>query len=269
MLPLSSWPTAERRGIVGVFTDIDDTLTTEGAITPDTLQALAQLKAAGLYVIAITGRPVGWSLPFAASWPVDALVAENGAVALIPAASMDKNGLQPPSKRYQQDAATRATNHAAMQTVAEQVLGDVPSARLSRDANGRETDLAFDYAEFNQMEPQAVQQVLDILSSNGMHTSISSIHIHGCIDDFNKWNGACWIARELLKRDLPQEINKWAFVGDSGNDQVMFQHFAHSFGVANVRRFAERLTHLPRYITPSERGAGFVEMVQTLISAKS
>lgn len=269
MLPLSSWPAAERRDIVGVFTDIDDTLTTEGTITPDALQALAQLKAAGLYVIAITGRPVGWGVPFAASLPLDALVAENGAVALIPSSAMDKKGVQLPSRLYQQDSATRATNHAAMKTVAEQVLREVPSARLSRDEGGRETDLAFDYAEFNHMEPPAVQQVLDILSRNGMHTSISSIHIHGCFGDFNKWNGACWLARELLRRDLPQEINRWAFVGDSGNDQVMFQHFPHSFGVANVRRFAERLTHLPRYITPSERGAGFAEMAQTLLSANS
>jgi hydroxymethylpyrimidine pyrophosphatase-like HAD family hydrolase len=30
-----------RRDLVGVFTDIDDTLTTDGAITPDALQALA------------------------------------------------------------------------------------------------------------------------------------------------------------------------------------------------------------------------------------
>ena len=64
MLPLSSWPASERRGIVGVFTDIDDTLTTEGAITPDALQALADLKAAGLTVIAITGRPIGWCAAF-------------------------------------------------------------------------------------------------------------------------------------------------------------------------------------------------------------
>jgi hydroxymethylpyrimidine pyrophosphatase-like HAD family hydrolase len=65
-----------------VFTDIDDTLTTDGAITPNALQALADLKAAGLSVVAITGRPVGLSEPFAAQWPVDAIVAANGAVAL-------------------------------------------------------------------------------------------------------------------------------------------------------------------------------------------
>jgi len=35
MKPLSSWPQTARYKIVGVFTDIDDTLTTEGAITPD------------------------------------------------------------------------------------------------------------------------------------------------------------------------------------------------------------------------------------------
>ena len=78
LCPLSDWPLGARQGLVGVLTDIDDTLTTEGAIIPDALQALGQLRAAGLHAIPITGRPVGWSAPFAAAWPVDAIVAENG-----------------------------------------------------------------------------------------------------------------------------------------------------------------------------------------------
>lgn len=65
MKPLSAWPVEQRRGIIGVLTDIDDTLTTDGAITPDAASALAQLKAAGLHVVAITGRPIGWCEPFA------------------------------------------------------------------------------------------------------------------------------------------------------------------------------------------------------------
>ena len=65
-----------------MFTDIDDTLTTHGNITPDALQALADLKAAGLHAIPITGRPVGWATPLANVLPVDAIVVENGAVAL-------------------------------------------------------------------------------------------------------------------------------------------------------------------------------------------
>lgn len=55
--PLAEW--SPPRHPAGVLTDIDDTLTTEGAITPDALAALAALKAAGLVVIPVTGRPAG------------------------------------------------------------------------------------------------------------------------------------------------------------------------------------------------------------------
>src|SRR5512133_39430 len=65
MKALASWPPQDRRQLIGVFTDIDDTLTTDGSITPDALQALTRLKAAGLHVIPITGRPIGWCEPFA------------------------------------------------------------------------------------------------------------------------------------------------------------------------------------------------------------
>lgn len=112
--PLSEWPAPGQ--LLGILTDIDDTLTTDCAITPDALQALAALKACGLHVIPITGRPVGWSEPFAATWPVDSIVAENGAVALRRRAEIfDQIGLWPNqdkreqlSKIYQQDPATRA-----------------------------------------------------------------------------------------------------------------------------------------------------------------
>ncbi len=266
MIPLSQWPVEQRRNIIGVFTDIDDTLTTHGSIKPDALQALADLKAAGLHVIPITGRPVGWAEPLVARLPVDAIVVENGAVAL-------KIGIKPAyllprvlSKLYQQDAATRADNLSRMAHIAQQVLAQVPDAVLSRDHAGRETDLAFDYQEFEDLSPATVQAILAVLKQAGMHTTVSSIHIHGCFDQFDKWRGAQWIVRELFKRDLTSELDQWVFVGDSGNDQAMFQHFTHSVGVANIRRFESQLTYLPRYITPSERGAGFAEVVKILLN---
>ena len=66
MLPLPHWNLAARSTIAGIFTDIDDTLTTEGAITPDALQALADLKAAGLVVIPITVGRFAWAERFMA-----------------------------------------------------------------------------------------------------------------------------------------------------------------------------------------------------------
>ncbi|WP_342618869.1 HAD family hydrolase [Rhodoferax sp. GW822-FHT02A01] len=269
MRPLHDWPVSERQAVVGVFTDIDDTLTTHGHITPDALQALQQLKAAGLQVIAITGRPIGWCERLArgdadtghAPWPLDAVVAENGAVAWVGPASNR-------SKIYQQEAAVRARNRARMRSVASRITSQVPAAQITRDSDGRETDLAIDAAEFAQLTPQEIAQVVAIMEAEGLHTTVSSIHIHGCYGVFNKWRGACWIAQQLLGRRLEDEIGQWVFVGDSGNDVAMFEHFVHSAGVANIRTVADRLSHLPRYVAPSERGAGFAEVAAAILQAR-
>jgi len=269
MLPLSQWRLADRRALIGVFTDIDDTLTTDGAITPDALQALADLKAAGLHVIPITGRPVGWSVPFAAAWPVDAIVAENGALALRAVTNNSKSS-DPAvlSKLYQQDDTTRRANFARMQNVAARVLREVPGANLAQDSAGRETDIAIDHSEFMQLPPERIAQVVHILQSEGMNATVSSIHINGWFGAHNKWDGARWIVRELFGRDLKAEIDRWAYVGDSTNDQLMFEAFAHSIGVANIRRFEAQLTHKPRYVTAEERGAGFAEVVSAILAGR-
>ncbi|MGH6961638.1 MAG: HAD family hydrolase, partial [Dongiaceae bacterium] len=60
MQPLDSFPVAARRRIRGLFTDIDDTLTTDGHLTAAAYAALERLRAAGLLVVPITGRPAGW-----------------------------------------------------------------------------------------------------------------------------------------------------------------------------------------------------------------
>ena len=144
------------RPVAGVLTDIDDTLTTEGAITADALGALGRLRSAGIHVIAITGRPAGWSEPFALQWPVDAIVAENGAVALVPQAGGKL------VKRYQQDEAVRRANHARLQRAAQRILREVPGAVLARDSAGRETDIAVDHSEFARLPPSGVAQVVQL-----------------------------------------------------------------------------------------------------------
>lgn len=271
MQALQHWPLQARRGIIGVLTDIDDTLTTDGAITPDALAALAALKAAGLHVIPITGRPVGWSQPFACDWPVDAIVAENGAVALFSSQKgLQRNmaGRKQLSKLYQQDDATRRANYARMQQVARRVTQEVAGAVLAQDSPGRETDIAIDHSEFVQLPPDAIAQAVQIMQSEGMNATVSSIHINGWFGAHNKLEGARWIVRELLGRELDDEMARWAYVGDSTNDQLMFEAFDNSVGVANVRRFEAQLTHRPRFITEGERGAGFAQVAAALLAAR-
>jgi HAD superfamily hydrolase (TIGR01484 family) len=275
MLPLVKWPLESRRRIIGVFTDIDDTLTTEGAITADALQALHALKAAGLHVIPITGRPVGWSEPFAQSWPVDAIVAENGSVALSLSKNIRKSGHRPIqnqdsllSKSYQLDADTRAAHYAHLQRVLAHIEREIAGARRSTDSHGRETDIAIDHSEFTQLTQLQIDQVVALMQSEGLQATVSSIHINGWLGDHNKLQGAQWIVRELFDRDLSQELDRWAYVGDSTNDQLMFKAFENSIGVANIARFADQLVDKPHYVTPSERGAGFAEVARALLTAR-
>ena len=265
LLPLTRWPADARAALAGVFTDIDDTLTTDGAITTDALKALADLKAAGLAVVAITGRPVGWSLPFVNSWPVDAIVAENGAVALRPATDGHGGGVE---KRYQQDADTRAANFARMQAVLARIEREIPGAGRATDSPGRETDIAIDHSEFVTLDDDTIARVVALMRGEGMHATVSSIHINGWYGDNDKLEGARWIVRELWGRTLDDEMDRWAYVGDSTNDQLMFRSFAHSIGVANVARFVPQLEHLPRYVTQGERGAGFAEAARAVLSAR-
>jgi HAD superfamily hydrolase (TIGR01484 family) len=61
-----------------IFTDIDDTLTTDGQLTASVYQTLETLSRSGLDVIPVTGRPAGWCDMIARFWPVRAVVGENG-----------------------------------------------------------------------------------------------------------------------------------------------------------------------------------------------
>jgi HAD superfamily hydrolase (TIGR01484 family) len=269
--PLSAWPLDDRRKIIGVLTDIDDTLTSDGAITADALQALHRLKNAGLHLIAITGRPVGWCEAFALEWPVDCIVAENGSVALSNQNLLIKNGSfrravgnSLLSKSYQTDAKTRQQNYARLQDVLRRIEREIPQALRSTDSAGRETDIAIDHSEFTYLAPDKISQVVQIMQSEGLQATVSSIHINGWIGSHNKLQGAHWIVHALYGRDLAQEMDRWVYVGDSTNDQRMFEAFSNSIGVANISRFLHVLQHLPHYVTPSERGAGFAEVAALL-----
>jgi HAD superfamily hydrolase (TIGR01484 family) len=249
------------RGVQGVLTDIDDTLTTEGAITADALGALQRLHNAGIRVIAITGRPMGWSEPFARNWPIDAIVAENGAVALF----RQTDGL---TVEYAQDQSTRGANARRLKEVAARVLRELPGSCLAQDSAGRVTDIAVDHSEFAHLAPQQIEQVVALMRSEGMNATVSSIHINGWFGEHTKLTGARWIVQRLLARDLEAERQQWVYVGDSTNDQLMFGHFALSVGVANLMVFADQLSVWPAYLTTGARGAGFAEVAQRLLAVR-
>ena len=257
--PLEALAPARLRGVRGVLTDIDDTLTRDGAIEPAALNALQRLHESHVPVIAITGRPAGWSEPFATQWPVQAIVAENGGVMLRGAAS----GLE---REFTQDVAERARNFARLQDCAAAVLREVPGARLATDSAGRLTDIAVDHSEFAHLAPDEIEQVAALMRSHGLNATVSSIHINGWIGEHTKWTAAQWAVQRVT--GTPLVADEWVYVGDSTNDQLMFGRIALSVAVANIARFLPQLDVLPAYVTHSERGAGFAELANALLAAR-
>lgn len=260
MLPFASCPPAALRALSGILTDIDDTLTADGGIAPEALAALHELQAAGVPVIAITGRPAGWSEPFALAWPVAAIVAENGSVML-------RRGADGLLRDFSQDEATRAANFVRLQACAADVLRRVPGATLATDSSGRLTDIAVDHSEFAHLDAAQIEAVCAVMREHGLTATVSSIHINGWIGEHSKWSAAEWAVPMLLQR--PFAPRDWAYVGDSTNDQLMFERVPLSVGVANIARFLPQLQHRPAYVTAGERGLGFAELAAALLAARA
>src|SRR5215472_8807314 len=140
MRPLSELPVSARRSIRGVFTDIDDTLSTDGRITGEAYDAMARLRAAGLLVIPITGRPAGWCDHIARMWPVDAVVGENGAFWFLMGSEW-RVGVEGRSggsesklvKRYVIGDAERTRRAERLGAIGERILREVPGSAIASD----------------------------------------------------------------------------------------------------------------------------------------
>jgi HAD superfamily hydrolase (TIGR01484 family) len=253
--PLAALPAERLRGVHGVLTDIDDTLTRNGAIEPEALAALQALADAGVPIIAITGRPAGWSEPFALAWPVLAIVAENGGVML----RRDAGGAL--RRDFSTDAATRD-----LQACADAVRAEVPGATLATDSAGRLTDIAIDHSEFSHLDASQIARVVAVMQRHGLTATVSSIHVNGWIGDHSKWTAARWAVETAGGRSF--DPAEWLFVGDSTNDQLMFERIPLTVGVANIARFLPQLQVRPAYVTPGERGIGFAEVAAALLAAR-
>jgi HAD superfamily hydrolase (TIGR01484 family) len=261
MQPFSLCPPERLRHLRGVLTDIDDTLTAGGAIAPAALSALQALSDAGVPVIAITGRPSGWSEPFALAWPLLAIVAENGAVML----RRDERGLL--RREFSQDVPTRRANFVRLQACAAELLRRVPGARLATDSPGRLTDIAIDHSEFAHLDAAQIAAACAVMREHGLVATVSSIHINGWIGDHNKLTAAAWAVPALLGESF--DAQRWLYIGDSANDQLMFERLPLTVGVANIALWAPRLQHLPVFVTQAERGAGFAELAHALLRARA
>jgi HAD superfamily hydrolase (TIGR01484 family) len=262
--PLTEFAADARQAIKAVLCDIDDTLTTEGALTAEAYAALEQLQGAGFLVLPITGRPAGWCDHIARMWPVDGVVGENGAFYF-----RYDHDTRVFTKKFQMTDAVRAQNRKRLEDIRAEILVAVPGAAVSTDQFYRETDLAIDYAEdVPRLSEQDVRRIVEIFERAGATAKISSIHINGWFGDYDKLTMTGHMLEDCFGIGLESEKDRLSFIGDSPNDAPMFGFFPHSVGVANVRRFKHLLASEPVYVTEAAGGAGFAEFARALCRAK-
>jgi HAD superfamily hydrolase (TIGR01484 family) len=258
--PIRELPADLCRQLTYFFTDLDDTLTTHGMIPARSFSALWDLADAGLRIVAVTGRPAGWCDHIARMWPVAGVVGENGALTYC--YDRERRLMK---RTFADPALGDPARQRRLREVAQRVQEEVPGTALAADQPFRLSDVAIDYREdVPPLSSERIDDICRILRSEGMQFKVSSIHVNFWMGSFDKMSG--------VRRVMEEQGSRWEearerslFIGDSPNDEPLFAAFPCSIAVANLRRFLDRLTAFPQFITESESAEGFQEAAALIL----
>lgn len=258
MRRIAEFPADAAREIRWFLTDVDDTMTRDGKLVPEAYQALCDLSAAGLRVIAVTGRSAGWGMVHLQEWPICGAITENGAVAYYPGGELVFPGTSPNT-----DPALRRAMAAA--------LSAVPRARSAADNPLRLFDCAIDHAERVRppLTEEEIRKITGIFEAEGCIAKPSSIHVNCWKGSFNKRDGAINFLSRIEGYDDRHDRHRVFYVGDAPNDEPMFGHFPNACGVANVKAWLDRIGSLPAWVSEGSYGEGFAEIARALLRLRA
>ncbi len=265
MLPARRALRGRARGLAGVVFDLDDTVLDGGALTLEAYAALHRLHDRGLVLVACTGRPSGWGEVIARQWPVRAVVVENGAFAWLRDATGPTVSVTATDPL---DRDTRARRRKGLLDLAHELVARHPETALADDNDARRSDVTLDVGERRRVPRAVVEALRAQASERGVRTHISSVHLHLASEPDDKASGTIRLLVDTFGEDATGARRRYAFVGDSGNDAAAFAAFATTFGVANVRDHLGEMTAAPRYVAEQEKGAGFAEIADALLTRR-
>ncbi len=261
MKPIKDLSAGEISSIKGVLFDIDDTFTLDGRIPAEAFSALWKMHNSGLILVPITGRPAGWCDHIARMWPVDGIVGENGAFYYY--YSEENRELR---RRYLFAPDEVKEKRQLLEKIKGEVLRRVPRAIISADQHFRLFDLAIDFAEdVPQLTQEEIGEICRVFEEHGATFKVSSIHVNGWFGAYNKRTTTKLFLKERFGFEWEDARRSFVFIGDSPNDEPMFEVFPVSVGVANVSRFVDMLNSPPAYITTAQGGLGFAEMADIIV----
>ncbi|HEY9817125.1 MAG TPA: HAD family hydrolase [Candidatus Obscuribacterales bacterium] len=236
-----------------IATDMDGTLTRHGRFTPQLLQTLEALKAADVTVLITTGRSAGWVQGLVNYLPVQGAIAENGGLFYA-------NGNAAPE--WLSEIPDQHNHRSALAQMFAHLQDEYPHLQESTDNRFRLTDWTFDVGGLSAVD---LQRLGDRCQQDGWGFTYSTVQCHIRPRAQNKGQGLLAVLQHHFPHYPPHLV---VTVGDSPNDQELFQDFPNGVGVANLQPYLDRLTYRPAYLTLGEEIDGFCQLAIALIQAR-
>ncbi len=247
-----------------LFTDIDDTITTDGMMPASTLEDIWRLRSAGIDVVLVTGRPAGWCDYFARMWPVAGIIGENGAFYYSYSRSEKKM-----KRVYLQNDDDRSAGRKKLNIIKNRVLAEVPGSGISSDQAFRIADLAIDFCEdVTPLDVDSINKICSIAEEEGAVVKVSSIHINCWFGDYDKVICFDKFLNDFTGKSLENMQEKIIYIGDSPNDEPMFEKLKYSVAVNNIVNFLDRIDHYPVYKSKKDSGDGFKEIIDRILNKR-
>ena len=247
-----------------LFTDIDDTITTDGMMPASTLEDIWKLSKAGIKVVLVTGRSAGWCDYFARMWPIAGIIGENGAFYFSYNRKIKKM-----TRVFLQSEATKKSAQTGLEKIRKRVLKEVPGSGISSDQDFRISDLAIDFCEdVPLLDNSSINKICTIINEEGAVYKVSSIHINCWYGDYDKLRCFDRFLNDFTDNSLKKMQDKIIYIGDSPNDEPMFKALKYSVAVNNIVKFLDRMEHYPVYKAEKDSGDGFKEIVETILTKR-
>lgn len=251
LVPLASLDPSARaamlRPVRVVATDVDGTLTREGALDPEVVRVIAALVRAGVEVLPISGRPTGEVLGLCRYLPgVTRGIAENGLLEVVP--DRDPRWLAEPTDQA-------ALLSAGARLDAEHGAG----LRLAADHPFRLGDVAY---ERDGRTLEELVRLRAAAEAMGVSMVWSSVHVHLTPRPPDKGQGLLRFAR-----DHGLDPATILTIGDAPNDEGLFVagRFGVTVGTADVPPQRAAFHFLPAYVTAGGEAEGFLEVAAALL----
>lgn len=235
-----------------LFTDVDDTLTSEGQLLPETYLALWQLAEMGVRIIPVTGGCAGWCDQIIRTWPVYAVIGEGGAFYVT-----QPEGYQLRWQFWHDRAQHVQEQQAIIDHIRAQDFGF--PIHFAGDQPFRFVDVAVDCRQQQNLSEQQIATVQQGLKQSGFQVRRSSIHLNVWQGGFDKCAMAKRLGHEMLGLSEQELKVQAVFIGDAPNDESMFEFFPKAVGVSNIKQHLAQMTYHPKCITTEAAGRGFAE----------